>query len=71
MQFRRFTIGVSTPRPGGLISYGIHYVSAYRQLGIYAAKILNGTKPANLHTIAGWQAQKGTQRTEQIRAPLD
>jgi len=46
-------------------------LSAYRQLGIYAAKILNGTKPANLHTIAGWQAQKGTQRTEQIRAPLD
>ena len=39
---RRYTVA------GGLISYGTHYVGAYRQLGIYTAKILNGAKPADL-----------------------
>src|SRR5215467_2476540 len=33
---------------GGLISYGTHYLDGYRRLGIYAAKILNGAKPADL-----------------------
>jgi ABC-type uncharacterized transport system substrate-binding protein len=33
---------------GGLISYGTHYVDAFRQLGVYAAKMLNGAKPADL-----------------------
>ena len=33
---------------GGLISYGIDPPAIFRQLGSYAAKILNGTKPADL-----------------------
>jgi putative ABC transport system substrate-binding protein len=33
---------------GGLISYGTDYLDGYRKLGIYASKILNGAKPADL-----------------------
>ncbi len=33
---------------GGLVSYGPDFSDGYRQTGIYAAKILNGLKPADL-----------------------
>jgi putative tryptophan/tyrosine transport system substrate-binding protein len=33
---------------GGLMSYGTDYLGGYRKLGIYASKILNGAKPADL-----------------------
>jgi putative ABC transport system substrate-binding protein len=33
---------------GGLISYGLDQVDAYRQIGMYAGEILNGANPAEL-----------------------
>jgi len=33
---------------GGLMSYGVEQLAMYRRIGVYVAKILNGTKPADL-----------------------
>jgi ABC-type uncharacterized transport system substrate-binding protein len=34
--------------PGGLITYGTRNTAAFRELGVYAGKILKGAKPADL-----------------------
>ncbi len=41
-QYRKFAMA------GGLISYGADITDAYRLVGVYAAQILNGEKPADL-----------------------